>query len=349
MKLRDFMRYLMEMSLSKLSRLKRILWIMSLGSVLVFGISISTTLLESWISQTYKDRHVLLPYNLDATYLDEIPIELISPYHLKQISNSFENTKITSSDRILNLDIEHLSSSKKGTLSYTVHNKGYISVQVSLMEYYNWNETDWLRIGTMIYPIYHIHYSEDVDLKLPFYFINSQSTKLNYDNILTVYSNHDIQEIVDAINQQLSDPNYYYEVEPFSMDDLLLSLLQLLRRILMTISLCIFLVSASNIGTLMPYFIMEYQDEIDVLRLHGLPKETLISLFVSFTVLILLTSMFLSSISTVFIFKLLSFLFNIPFSIPLFKLLILTILQVSFATLLTLGSIKKAMDSIAYI
>ena len=336
------------MSASKFQRLKRILWIMSLGSLLVFGISISTTFLESWVQLTYQNRHIILPYNVDSSYLEEIPIELISQFQLKEISSSFKDTKIMASRNTSSIEVKHLGTTNQGDLSYSIHSKGYISVQETLMEYYEWSIGDLLKIGNVIYPIQQVHYSEESDLKMPFSFIGNQTTKLNYDNILTIYSNQNINEIVSAINQSLVDSNYYYQLEPFSMDDLLMSLINLLRRILMAISMCIFLVSSSNIGTLMPYFIMEYQDEIEVLRLHGLAKEILANLFISFTILILLTSTLISSATTIAIFKLISFLTNIPLSLPIIKLLVLAFVQVSFATLLTLGSIKKAMDSIAY-
>lgn len=321
---------------------------MSLGSLLVFGISISTTLLESWVQLTYQNRHVVLPYNIDSTYLEELPIELLSQYQLKEIASSYKDTMIIASRNTYSVEVKNLGTSKQGDLSYSTHNKGFISVQETLMDYYEWSMGDLLKIGNVIYPIQHVHYSEESDLKMPFTFIDTQTTKLNYDNILTIYSNQNINDIVVTINQSLIDSNYYYQLEPFSIDDLLMSLINLLRRILMAISMCIFLVSSSNVGTLMPYFIMEYQDEIEVLRLHGLPKKVLINLFISFTVLILLTSTLISSISSISIFKIISYLTNIPFSLPLIKLLILSLIQVCFATLLTLGSIKKAMDSIAY-
>lgn len=321
---------------------------MSLGSLLVFGISISTTFLESWVQLTYQNRHILLPYNIDTSYLEEVPIELISQYQLKEIASSFKDTKIIASNNTTSVEVKHLGTTKQGDLSYSIHTQGYMSVQETLMEYYEWSVGELLKIGNVIYPIQQVHYSEESDLKMPFSFIASNTTTLNYDNILTIYSNQNIKEIVSAINQSLVDSNYYYQLEPFSIDDLLISLINLLRRILMAISMCIFLVSSSNIGTLMPYFIMEFQDEIEVLRLHGLSKEVLTNLFISFTVLILLSSTLISSTTTIAIFKLISYLSNIPLSLPVIKLFVLAFIQVSFATLLTLGSIKKAMGSIAY-
>ena len=143
--------------------------------------------------------------------------------------------------------------------------------------------------------------------------------------------------------------NYYYDIEPLSIDTLILSLIQLIEKLLFGITFCIFMVSSSNIGTLMPYFMMEYSDEIKVLRLLGMPRSVVLGLFLKFALGLLGVALILSCLISLFFSLLLCIILRLPLSLPLIKITVLLVLQWVGGFLFTQGSIKKATCEVAYL
>lgn len=330
------------------NRIKRILILIGLGGSLLFFILNTSHLLKQYITLNYTHTEVIMPIN---KYTQEpilsLNYQLLDLHTIKELNASLPDTTLTFSQTTTEIEVDVLKSNQKISLSVLfsdVYNQ--VLMHPNLYDIYGIEINDTLRHQSSLFTIRDYHPFDDYDLILPDSF-NIDSSK-SYDNLITVHSLLDIEEVVDKINQHIIQSPYQFQTQPISMNALLLSLVSLVEKLLLGIGFVLFLVSASNLGTIMPYFIGEYKDEITVLKHHGLPNRYIIRVFFLISLTLLSISLMAAALLSWIFTMLISLVVHISFVPPLFKLASLFILQLILGLLSTQNAIKKATETVTY-
>lgn len=344
----DILIFIYNIIKAEFKRVKRLMFIIALGSFLVFLITMSSSILKTKVRQAYSNRYVLMPYKLnsDIVLLEESEVFLNSSMK-DNIKSRFNKTQFIETNKTESAEVLNINQNENKTVfvGENIYSND-ILINEDFMKYSDWTKNDKLVLDATLLEIdgYHTHY--EYELLLPSKMYDAYIETSN-DNIITLITDDNIDEIVSYINTFFTAIEY--KLEDIALDELVISLLTLVESVILTFSLVIFLVSSSNIGTIMPYFINEFQDEILLLRIMGLDKKSLENIFLYTTCTLLFISL---CISLFFSFSL-SFLFSIlaksKFDVSLFKLSFLFIIQIITGLLFSHKSIKKATDYVAYI
>lgn len=349
MLVRDYLLFIKAILISEWPKVKRLGMIVVMGSFLMFFISLSTALIKAKISQTYENRTVLVPVHRQTQEIEtEILIPLVTDTTLQEIESHFEDTYFIRQTQEESLSLVNLSLQQNATLTYDINpfsNQYLISEQVLMI--YGWQMDDYYQVNATIIEFSDTHHL-NVDLLVP-----SQSPFINNSArihpFLTLQTPHDPEIILSFLNQKIVNPTYQYQIENFDMSDLLVSLIQAIEKGLLGFSFIIFVVSSSNIGTIMPYFIHEFKDEIMLLRQFGLSQKTIHFLFLWVSLLILIIALSLSlgfSFSVLFLFSLWV---KLKVQFHFFKLLFLFGFQLLFGALFAYQAIKKVSVELTYL
>lgn len=333
---------------SEFNRIKRTLLILFFGCFLVFLTLNLTTFLKSYIDINYAHQEVLMPVSkgshvptLDLSYT------LLHEQDLIQLKQKYEGLNLYYATPTSQIDMTILNTNQTLSLSlcYREHyDEAYMNG--TAMEMYGLEIGDFLQLESLLIEIHGVSYSNDCDLILPREYATDHIHI--YDNLLHIEYNQDIDVVLNDINTILQTSPFFYQQQNFSMDDLLLGMINLLEKVLLSFGFVIFLVSASNLGTLMPYFIHEFKDEITVLKHLGLHTRYLTYIFMLVCFSMLMLALGASGLVGCILFKCLGFILNVHFKIPLIKTGLLIIVQSLSGLLSSYQSIKKATESVTY-
>ena len=348
MLLKDYFIYLYYILKSEGKRVQRLFIIITLGSLLVFFIHFSTNIIKTKITQNYAGRYVLMPYLKNSQHLEtSLPFELIKQEEIQLIQNTFIDTQILETVQNKEITLLNLSQNKSTTLSNETTHLPYFSIHPETLERHQWKLDDFYQLDAILLDKIETHI-KPVDLLIPEKY-QLEIEEETYDNFITLQTTDLIDDVLELINVSLTNLNYEYRIEDFSVNDLFISLITSVESILLGFSFLIFIVSSSNIGTIMPYFIGEFKDEIETLRLMGISHPVIFKLFMMVCVFILLTSLMFSLIFAYFLSMLFALVMKATFQIFSFKLFFLFIIQILFGCLFSFQSIKKATDSVSFL
>lgn len=329
-------------------RIKRILILIGLGGSLIFMILNTSQLLKQYITTNYTHIEVIMPINKHTREpIIGLNYPLLNPYLIQELNTTLPDTTLSVSPNATEIEVNVLKTNQTLTLS-VLFSEDYnqILMHPYLSEMYDIDIDDSLRHQSSIIMIEDYHPLDQYDLILPMS-LNIQTSK-TYDNLITVHSLLETDVVLNAINKRISHTPFQYQKQPLSMNTLLLSMISLVEKLLLGIGFVLFLVSASNLGTIMPYFIDEYQDEITVLKHHGLSNQYIIRIFSLISLTLLCVSLIVSAFLSISLIMLLSLITQITFNPPLFKILLLFLSQLILGLLSTQNAIKKATDSVTY-
>lgn len=349
MLLKDYLSFIFSILYAERHRVKRLFLIVILGSFLTFFIYFATSLLKHQVALKYKHQYVFLPYQKGSQdVLEPSSIKLVDELVINNLKNDFSDIIIFSNkeESIFNLYNQTLDMTL--SVSYRLNpfdNSNYINQDI--LDLYQWKISDYFKIGSTFIFFDDIH-DEDVDLILSSAYIPKQPGSLN-NNFITVHTEYPINVVLESLNQSITDLSYEYRMEPFSTQDLFMTLISGMERILFMFSFLIFIVSASNIGTIMPYFVNEFKDEIHLLRLMGLSRNIIFNIFMLTSLVVLLISLLISFLLSYLISLLIALLLKSLLPTSFFMCLILIMIQITLGLLFSYQSIKKASDDVTYL
>ena len=329
-------------------RIKRILILIGLGGSLIFMILNTSQLLKQYITSNYTHIEVIMPIN-KHTHEPVISLNypLLDQSLIQELNTVLTDTTLSVSPNATEIEVSVLKSNQTLTLSVLFSDEyDQILMHPYLSEMYDIEIDDVLRHQSSLITIEDYHPFDQYDLILPMS-LNIQTSK-SYDNLITVHSLLETDIVLNAINEKISHTPFQYQTQPLSMNSLLLSMISLVEKLLLGIGFVLFLVSTSNLGTIMPYFIDEYQDEITVLKHHGFSNQYIIRIFSLISLTLLSVSLIVSAFIAIGLIMLLSLVTQITFSPPFYKILLFFLFQLTLGLLSTQNAIKKAIDSVTY-
>lgn len=347
MLIQDYFGFVVVMLKAEFNRIQRILKILFFGAALVFSILNVSSLVRTYITLKYTNATVLAPQikhtqnpvlNLNYALLPENIIH--------QIQRNHPNSHITLSNPTTQVEIQDPKHQVSLTLNIKVGSDPQTKVHPYTLEAYK------LKLGDVL--IYHatmiqldgLHSEDGFDLVVPASVFGN--LKQSHDNFLRIETTDSLQSILKEINTFLLNTPYEYQIQNISLDQILLSLISLIERILLVIGFVIFLISASNLGTIMPYFIMEFEDEMMVLKHHGLKTTVLRRIFILISITMLMISLLSSITLTGMMTLIVSLILKIPYQISWIKVFILFGMQLFLGVLTSHTTIKKTCASITY-
>ncbi len=349
MLLKDYFIFVFSLLYAERHRVKRLFLIIILGSFLSFFIFYMSSSIKYKINLDYQDRHILLPYMKGTQQvLEFLDYDLLDYESKSNLVQEFDDLSFIEEENEQEIMLFNLTSNESVSLSYELNsfdNSNYINT--ILLNIYSWGLEDLYKIDATVIEFKDTH-ETDIDLILNPNLIQT-ITKLTSSNILNIRTSHDINKVLEWINHSLLNTGYEYRIEPFGANDLFNTLISLVERVLLTFSFLIFIVSSSNIGTIMPYFVNEFKDEMNTLRYLGLSKNIIFKIFLLTSILILLASLLISNILAYIISIIISIFIRSKVYVSGIKTLILFSTQTGLGMLFSLQSIKKASDDITYL
>lgn len=347
---RDYFSFVQEMLKAEIKRIKRLVFIIFLGSFLVFFVSFTSTLVKNAITQKYAGRYVLMPYRKGTQNIESHLLNpLISKLTFEEIENTFDNTYFITNAPLLESRITNLNTHE--TVNITVDENIFgdaFLINEDILSLYKWKKDHLFRYHATGFSIDGYHLRDDVDLLVPKHFLDHQVLK-THDNFITLHTNQEIEAILEVINLNVLDVNYEYKVDDVSINEIFLAIVVSIEKIIIAFSLTIFIISSSNIGTLMPYFINEFTDEITLLRLHGLKHIYIVRIFLFTTITILTLALSLSCFSSYIFASLLGIIFRVRAHHSFIKIAFLFIFQCAMGSIFSYKTIKKATFEVAYL
>lgn len=345
---KDYLIFLKEILRSEKDNVKRLLKIVILGSFLMFFVSLASSLIKLKIETTYQGRYVLLPYLKNQQEYDHtLSLALIDQSIINNIESKFENTTFLDNVELNETYVQNITQHQAAALNYEINyfdENTYIGEHILAM--YQWNLDDFYTIDSTV-----VSFSDIIDTGADLILPKTFDHNLNQvDNqLITVQTSSDIEAIVKEINQNLLSPLYEYRLEDFSMDELLIAIVGSIEKILLLFSFLIFSVSSSNIGTVMPYFVNEFKDEINLLCLMGMSKHIIFYIFMLASVFILWIALHVSFFISYIIYILFALTLKITIKLPFIKVFFIFIFQLICGSFFSYQSIKKATIEATYL
>lgn len=346
---KDYVQFIFSLLYTERGRVKRIFFIIILGSFLSFFIVFFSASLKLKIQNQFQNQYVILPYIKGTPHvLEPLDFPLILESDKKAIKTLFDDLIFIERNQAQEILLHNLSLNQNLTMTYEINSyDDHNYINESFLTIYDWQLKDLYTFHSEL-----IHFDgthlQDVDLILSKDLI-PKSQIHRYTNFLTLESRHNIQDILEVINTSFVKNNFEYQVEPFNANTLYTSLVGMIEKILLGFSFLIFIVSTSNIGTIMPYFMNEFKDEITLLRELGLPKNIIHHIFALTCFTILVVSLLLSSSLAFLLSSSIVLVIKAPLNISLIKWFLLLCIQTVLGLITSLKSIKKASDSITYL
>lgn len=346
----DYLLFAYQMIRSEFERVKRLFLIIILGSFLVFFITFMSTVIKTQISKQYSGRYVLLPYKVNTNNIESTLLtSLIDQNIFKEIESMYGNTVFIQNEVVNQAELTNINKNDSALLNIEENiDSNEILINLETLEINGWKIDDIYRLNATIIEFQGVHNRDGLDILLPKSYL--QSSKDNtIDNFITIKTDKDIQEITQYLNDNISDVNYEYRVDDISANDIFVSIISTIENILLIFSFIIFIVSSSNIGTIMPYFINEFKDEIILLRLHGLSQKYIYRIFILTTFLILSISLLISVALAYSFTTLISIITGVVTKHSILRIILLLLFQCISGCLFSYNGIKKASYEVAYL
>lgn len=264
MKLYDLCNYVFRIMKEEMRQIKRIVLFLLISAVLVFGLSVLSDTLREKLTVHFHHRYTLIP-----TF--RISQEFVPPLSYRLLPHTINDIDFHHSMGLIQFEVSNLTQQSIQLLTLDQHDSSALSLRADLFETLHWEKGDLICMGTSCFPI-ESHHSGGMDLMLPVDTIQIELLPFFYDNILTVYSEN-IDDDLKVINQALMRADIVYTIETLRLDQLVLSLVTGMQVGLSVILAIIFLVTCTNINTVFPLFIVNFKDELLLLRYFGMPLK----------------------------------------------------------------------------
>ena len=252
---------------------------------------------------------------------------LINQSYLDILSNQFKDTKIEILDNYETITLYNLSNYK--TYEFSVDYYDTIAVPVfnsNTFKLHEFKKDTRFKIKALSFNKYDFDDSISVDLILPGFYKDSRQI---FGKILKINTEDNIDKILDVLNQ----PQKMYELNPIKEEEILQEILNLINRFLIAVSLLIFFVSSTNISSILPYFVSEFEGEILLFTHMGLKKEIIQRLFLLLIISMILVSITFPLIACIILSLILSV------SVNYFKIIIIICIQIAFSLLISVHAI----------
>ena len=312
----DYFYFIKQIYQFEKKKIKRILMILSSASFSIYFIMFANEFLAKKLNDS--SHFLLTPVNEQV---------IINQSYLKVLSNQFKNTKIETLDNYETIALYNLTNHK--TYDFSVQYDENVAVPVfnsEIFQLHEFKKGTRFKLNSLSFNQYGFDDSLSVDLILPSFYRDS---KHDYGKILKIKTDDSIHKIMNTLNY----PQVMYELNPIKEEEFMQDILNLINKFLIAISFIIFTVSSTNISSILPYFISEFEAEIILFTHMGLKKEIIQRLFLLLIISMILFSITLPLISCI----ILSLIVEV--SLNYFKIIIIICLQFGFSLLISYHAI----------
>lgn len=313
MKLYDLFNYVFCIMKEEVRQIIRIVTFLLISATLVFGLNVLSDTLRNQMTLHFHHRYTLIPMVRSSQ-------EMLPPLPYPLLPNTINNLDFHQNDGLIQFEVNNLNLRSTELLTLEFDDSYTLSLRHDLFESLNWNENDVVCLGSSCFPIEKYHTS-GVDVRFPRGTIQTELLPLSYDNIITLYSEN-IAEDLKTMNLALMRTDVVYTVETLRIDQLILSLITGIQIGLTVILAIIFLVTCTNINTVFPLFIVNFKEELMLLRYFGMPLKQVSRIF-KLLALVMIGGSVLGSWIIVWSFStMLTFVFDVSISYPIASLML---------------------------